>query len=137
MNVRHRARKAFTLVEVLIVVIVLSLGACGPRVRGPLKLVEMDSGCMVELRIGDEVEVVLEGNPSTGYLWEVASKDVTVVEQQGEAQFKADSDAPGSGGKVTLCFEAVAPGEELLQLVYHRPFETGVAPLNTFEMHVL
>ena len=121
----------------LIAVIILSLAACSPPVRGPLKLVELDSGCMVELCIGDKLQLVLGANPTTGYLWEMASKDVTVVKQAGEPQFEADSDAIGSGGKVTLRFEAVAAGEELLQLVYHRPFETDLAPVNTFEVHVL
>jgi len=42
----------------------------------------------------------------------------------------------GSGGKVTLQFEAAGTGQTPLKLVYHRPFETGIAPLKTFEVTV-
>ncbi len=92
---------------------------------------------MIELRVGGKIELVLDANPSTGYLWEVATPDITVVKQDGEAQFKPDSKAIGTGGKMTFHFEAVAPGEEILRLIYHRPFEQDVPPLRTIEVYIL
>jgi predicted secreted protein len=54
----------------------------------------------------------------------------------GEPDFEPDSDALGSGGKVTLRFEAAAPGQTVLHLDYYRPFEAEEPPLQTFEVTV-
>jgi inhibitor of cysteine peptidase len=125
------------LLLVLAMLVVLSLGACATRIQEPVTVVERDSGSMVELRIGGMLVVVLDANPSTGHLWEIESKDMTVIRQDGEPEFKADSDVPGAAGTLTMRFEAVAAGKEWLRLVYHRPFEEGSQPAKTFELHVV
>jgi predicted secreted protein len=125
------------LLLVLAMLVVLSLGACATRIQEPVTVVERDSGCMVELRIGGKLVVVLGANPSTGYLWEIESKDMTVVRQDGESEFKADSDVPGAAGTLTMRFEAVAVGKEWLRIVYHRPSEEGSKPAKMFELHVV
>ncbi|MGB9880725.1 MAG: protease inhibitor I42 family protein [Anaerolineae bacterium] len=117
------------------VLLALALVACGPRARAPLKVVEKDSGAMIELRVGEQIELVLDANPSTGYNWEVAG-EVKVVKLVGEPQFMPDSKALGAGGKMTMRFQAVAPGEEWLRLVYRRSWEEGVAPEKTFELYI-
>jgi predicted secreted protein len=116
--------------------VLLSVVACAPTARPPLKVVERDSGSMVELHVGDRVEIVLDSSPTAGYVWEVVSA-TTVVQQEGEPQFKADSEALGSGGTLTLVFRAVAPGEQVLNLIYHRVSEEGVPPLRTFSLDIL
>jgi inhibitor of cysteine peptidase len=98
---------------------------------------EGDAGSTVNLRVGDTMEVVLEGNPTTGFSWETAALDASVLKQLGEPEFKPDTSLIGAGGKFTFRFEAVASGQTLLQLVYHRPWETNVPPEKTFEMTVV
>ena len=98
---------------------------------------EGDAGSTVELGVGDTMDVVLEGNPTTGFSWETAALDASVLKQLGEPEFKPDTSLIGAGGKFTFRFEAVAPGQTLLQLVYHRPWETDVPPANTFEVTVV
>lgn len=115
----------------------LLLAACTPRVREPVKVVEGDSGSMVVLRVGDQVHIVLDSDPSTGYVWEISSPDITVVRQVGDPQFKAGSDALGGGGKLTWVFEAIAPGEQMLSLIYHRTFEQDVPAARTFALDIL
>jgi inhibitor of cysteine peptidase len=75
---------------------------------------------------------VLEGNPTTGYTWELAPGSGELVVLQGEPEFKADSSALGSGGVITLRFKAVKQGTGPLKLIYHRSFEPNTAPLETF-----
>lgn len=119
---------------VVTLIAVILLVACGSSATG---LSEEDAGRTVELRAGDSLEVTLVGNPTTGYMWEVGSVDAAVLTQVGEPEFKADSDLIGAPGTITLRFEAVAPGETDLQLVYRRPWEEGVAPLETFEATIV
>jgi inhibitor of cysteine peptidase len=40
----------------------------------------------------------------------------------------------GSGGSLTLTFRVLKTGPAALTLVYHRPWETNVAPLQTFSI---
>ena len=116
--------------------LLLSLANCGSDPSG-VKLTEKDNAGTVELQVGDEFEITLQGNPPPGYNWEVASVDPAVIQQVGESEFVPDSRATGSSGKVTLHFEAVAAGKTLLQLVYYRPWEEGLDPLETFVVVVV
>jgi inhibitor of cysteine peptidase len=81
--------------------------------------------------------ISLEGNPTTGYMWDVAELDDQVLRQIGETEFKPESDAIGAGGVQTLRFETVNSGQTTLKLVYHRPWEEGVEPLETFTIQVV
>ena len=129
---------------VLLVVVslfVLVLPACGPTTDGgdapkEVKLTEKEAGESVEVAKGGTLEITLEGNPTTGYTWEVESVDDKVLKQEGEPDFKADSDAMGAGGMMTLKFKAEGAGKTDIKLVYHRPWEEGEAPAETFEVSV-
>ena len=115
------------------------VAGCGPFAQTrEVSLSESDDGSQVELKKGDTLVVTLEGNPTTGYLWEVEEPgSITgVLQQAGESEFKASSDALGAGGTETLRFKATDAGQATLKLVYHRPWETGVEPLETFQVQV-
>ena len=114
--------------------IVLSLSARGSPAGTTLS--EKDSGKTIELGVGDTLAVELEGNPTTGYLWEVASEDTTVLTLVKD-EYESDSDLAGSGGMFKFTFEAAAPGETTLLLVYRRPWEEDVDPIETFEVTVV
>jgi inhibitor of cysteine peptidase len=101
-----------------------------------LTLSEADAGSAVTLAVGDTIEVVLDGNPTTGFTWETAAVDASVLRQLGEPEFEPESALIGAGGTFTFRFEAVAPGQTTLRLVYHRPWETGIPPERTFEVTV-
>jgi len=124
-------------IVLVVALVVLALGACGPAASKQLNLSEKDAGRTVQLPVGGTLEVVLEGNPTTGYLWEAAAGDTAIIRQVGEAQFKPDTSAIGSPGKMTLRFTGVAAGQTALKLIYHRPFEKNVPPVKTFEVTVV
>ena len=116
--------------------IMLFSAACSACARMPVKLSEKDTMSTVEMYIGDTLEVVLRGNPTTGYIWGVSSVDTATLRQVGQTAFIADTKARGSGGKMTMRFRAVAAGQTVLKLIYHRPFERNTPPINTFEVSV-
>lgn len=118
-------------------IICAALAACGAKGADSLMLTQKDAGTTVHVKQGGIVNITLEGNPTTGYTWEVAPGGSGVLEQQGEATFKADSSALGSGGMMTLQFKAAQAGTTDLKLVYHRTFEPNVAPLHTFEVTIV
>ncbi len=128
----------FKIVNVLIVFITIAvLAACGAAGSDPVRLTAKDAGTSVHLKQGDTLEIALDANPTTGYTWEVAPGSDDLVALQGEPQFKADTSALGSGGIMTLQFKAVKQGTAPLKLIYHRAFEAGVAPLQSFEVTIV
>ena len=82
------------------------------------------------VKVGERFTVELEGNITTGYGWEVAALDEGLVVQEGEVAYEsAATGLAGAGGAFTFTFRAVAPGETTIELVYRRPWEKDVAPL--------
>ncbi len=100
-----------------------------------MKLSESDSGKTVEINVGDKLEIILDGNPTTGFIWEVSSLDSKFL-GQGEEKFAPSSNNMGSGGLEIKSFQAVAPGTSQLSLIYHRPFEPNNPPLRSFTITV-
>ncbi len=128
----------------LIFTLAFVLGACSPAthrqgsspIPQEVTLTEEDDGSTVELGVGSTLEIVLPGNPTTGYSWEVASEETLVLMQIGEASFEPESGALGAGGKLSLRFVAMASGETVLRLVYRRPFEEDAPAARSFEVTV-
>jgi inhibitor of cysteine peptidase len=101
-----------------------------------VELREKDFGQIVEINVKDVLEVVLKGNPTTGYTWDVASVDQEILKQVGETKFKPDRKTRGSGGNIILSFEAEKAGKTSLKLIYHRSFEKDRSPIKVFEIKV-
>ena len=118
-------------VIVLAAVIVPTAG-CGSK---QIEVTSADNGKKLNVRAGEQFVVVLEGNPSTGYIWEAKDLDASMIQQVGETEFKSSNSNPGfagAGGTLTLKFRALKVGTTNLTLVYHRPWETDVKPLSSF-----
>lgn len=116
------------------IVLILLLTACGPA---GAKLTADENGSKIEVKAGDLIVVSLAGNPTTGYTWEASNLDTSFFEQVGETEFKSDNPGlAGAGGTLTLTFKAIRSGTAALTLVYHRPWETDVEPLDTFTVTV-
>ena len=127
---------ALLLTGAIVAALLLNVGRMGARQPTTVSVSEQNANSNMQLHLGDKLVVTLDGNPTTGYTWEVDSSDQAILKPVGEAQITADTSAKGSGGKVTLQFEAAGAGQTPLKLIYHRPFETGVDPLKTFELTV-
>lgn len=121
---------------VLLLVAVALMAVSGCAAKPALALEGKDNGRQIELQKGQTLAISLEGNPSTGYTWEMAESEGSILRQVGEIEFKAESDLVGAPGTQTLRFEAVESGQTELKLVYHRPWEKDVEPLETFTLQV-
>jgi inhibitor of cysteine peptidase len=120
-----------------IIVFTFMLGCADNALAGvSMKLSENDSGKTVEICVGDELEIMLPGNPTTGYVWEVDSLASTVLEL-GKAHFIASDNAIGAGGMEVIKFHAIAAGTGVIKLLFHRPFEQNMPPLKTFNVTVI
>jgi inhibitor of cysteine peptidase len=91
----------------------------------------------IAMKTGDELEVILPGNPTTGYIWQKVAGAEKILVQQGDYKYTPDTKLIGSGGKFVFTFKAIAAGEIKLRFQYLRPFEKNVPPVNTFEVKVI
>ncbi len=107
-----------------------------PTPVADLYLIEKDANSTVPVKVGDVLAVSLDGNPSTGYNWELAPGEYPLLQQVGQAEYFGGKAMPGSPGKITLRFKAAAPGQQVLSLIYHRPWEKNTAPLKTFAVTI-
>lgn len=96
-----------------------------------------DGGTVVEVSVGDELIVDLEGNPSTGYGWVNESETTGVLVEMGEPEFITDSELIGASGTIRCRFEAAEPGTARLELAYRRSWEEGVEPEAWFSLTVV
>ena len=123
-----------TAIFVLLASLLALATGCGAR---QVRLSAADAGRQVAIRAGEQLVISLEGNPTTGYTWEAQDLDPAMFRQIGEVKFRSTNpNLVGSGGIQTLTLAALKPGTATLTLVYHRPWEKGVAPIQTFSLTV-
>ena len=116
---------------------------------GELELIEVipptflnatDNNTEVNATTGQFLVVTLEGNPTTGYTWEVTEPvDEQVLRQVGDIAFMQDYAEPGLVGVPGVqiaTFEVVGAGDATIKMVYHQPWETDVEPVDTFTLNV-
>ncbi len=110
----------------------LALSACGPVPFRGLSLEvyrlvsEEDAGRTFDLRIGEQLMVLLDGNPTTGYEWSDESPEQSaVLSPLADPEYRAASpELLGSGGQTIFRYQAVDIGSQAFQFVYKRPWET-------------
>ena len=82
----------------------------------------------LKLSVGDQLEISLPGNPTTGYAWVLSAVKPAILEQLGDLEYKPVTPAFGSGGRFTLRLKAISPGESPVELDYRRSFEALDVP---------
>jgi inhibitor of cysteine peptidase len=108
-----------------------------PRLTGQTVTVdERAAGGRIVLNAGDQLAVTLEGNPTTGYIWEIQDVDARILQPVGAWDFQPASDRMGAGGTETRQFVAITAGTTTLELVYHRPWERDAPPLKMIAISV-
>ncbi len=142
-----RVMKILIIVIIILIIWALLLTSCSAlRVQKNQKapqpkevqITEKGNSCgsTVGLNVGDTLNLVLDGNPSTGYTWEVGFYTNTVVEPLGEAEYQSQSNLVGADGTYTFRFRAIGEGQTQLKMVYHRPFEKDATDLKTCDVTV-
>jgi inhibitor of cysteine peptidase len=118
----------------LIIMTALVLTACSGKT---IKINADDNGGTVEMKKGETLILSINGNPTTGYTWEVESVDQNVLQSAGKPDYKSDSMLVGSGGTYKFKFTAASAGVTPLKLKYWRTFEPDNPPVETFEVKIV
>jgi len=103
----------------------------------PTVITKEDDGRLVTLDKRDVLIVRLEGNPTTGYEWQLSARlDTGILEPVGDPEYISEGggDIVGAGGTYVFKFRATGSGTIPLQFVYKRPWEDE--PIDTFAVTV-
>ncbi|WP_036218567.1 protease inhibitor I42 family protein [Calidithermus chliarophilus] len=99
-------------------------------------LTDADHDREVELRPGEELELRLKENPTTGYRWSLEAPDPALL-QLLEDDFALDrGGAIGAGGERIFRFRAQAPGQLTLKLRHWQAWSGESSVDRHFRLHL-
>ena len=125
MNPSHRS---FLFAALFTAGLWLSPGA-GFAQDSTLVITQANDGATFSADLDQPIEIDLEGNPSTGFAWTVASVNGSSVVTNGPSEFTSSGLGVGGGGTFSFPFIAVGPGDTTLVLEYSQAWE-GIAVTN-------
>jgi inhibitor of cysteine peptidase len=128
----RKLQRAFIMLVILLAI--LTLASCQ---SGDANYSASDNGTKISIKPGETFTIELEGNPTTGYSWEIFEVDPEIIMPVGDPEYNSDSDLIGSGGKFIFTLKAQQAGETHLSMGYHRPWEEDVKPLETFNLDII
>jgi inhibitor of cysteine peptidase len=113
-------------------------GAERHQMRGPgtmVSLSQADNDRTVDVRVGDNVQVTLPENATTGFRWAVDHFDTTRVELVG-SEARYGSNRIGAGGDVAFTFRATKAGTSDVALKHWRHFEGDKSIIGRFRIRL-
>ncbi len=97
---------------------------------------ETDSGKTFTTSPGDDLDIRLKGNYTTGYMWEIVNADKAIL-KAGETKYILNQpQLVGAGGVQQFKFSIVGKGKTTLKIIYHRTWEKDIPPAQTFTLQV-
>jgi predicted secreted protein len=113
--------------------VALIVSACG-NAGTARTLTEADNLSEVLLDSGDEFEIRLESNATTGFEWMIDEDSLPETIELIDDRYEApDTDLVGAPGTQVYMFEATEDGAGILRLEYVRLFEDPIIPERVIE----
>ena len=84
-----------------------------------------DPSQILVVKSGQNFDIVLPANASTGYHWQITgTPDASLLQSTGQSYLSEQPVMPGSGGVEVWTFTALAPGETKIEYGYFPPGDT-------------
>ena len=84
-----------------------------------------DPSQILVVKSGQNFDIVLPANASTGYHWQITgTPDASLLQSTGQSYLSEQPVMPGSGGVEVWIFTALAPGETKIEYGYFPPGDT-------------
>jgi inhibitor of cysteine peptidase len=88
----------------------------------------------IVVQVGEAFVVELDGNPTTGYAWELAQDNERF--RLVEKDYAQPGTGVGGSTRERFQIEALKPGSTTLSFEYKRPWETEVLDKKSFSLRV-
>jgi inhibitor of cysteine peptidase len=117
---------------IVAVVVATLLGACGDDGASTVVLGADDSGSQVVVEVGDQLDIELESNPTTGYSWQLGPlPDGLQLVSSGFEE--PGGSLVGAAGSERFVFDVVGPGDGIVRIEYVRVFDDPVVAAQIVE----
>ena len=106
-------------------------------------ITDADKGSTVHLKTGDTLELRLNSNPTTGFMWYLKKESTRLLKLAGQSETKPPELAAGQpvmvGQPIVQVFEFLAkqPGDGVLLLHYVRSWEAPSPDEQQFQVHIV
>ena len=104
-----------------------------------IRVTSGDANKEIKAKVGEIIVIEIEGNATTGYVWnEMPGRSDSVLESQGH-EYKAQdfqTGMVGVGGKAFFRYLVKAPGKTEIVLGYARPWEKETPPEQLFNVKI-
>lgn len=102
-------------------------GGTGASGKDVVTIDEQAAGTSVNLKVGQTLQMVLEGNPTTGYEWTLEPPMGTSLKEGGVKvqPVTSDTNVVGAPSTYTFSFTAEQPGSTDLNFLYKRSWESS------------
>ncbi len=123
------------IITVFFTIMMLAIAGCA---GSDVVRVKVTGDKMTDLRKGQTLEIELEANPTTGYMWEIAaSVNEGVLRQIDKYRYVQKSGLIGGGGIQIYRFEGLKKGRAKLVFEYRRPWEKEKKPAEKYVVQVV
>lgn len=90
---------------------------------------------IIQVRVGEEFEISLPANPTTGYSWKV-DYDSALLNLNSSEYIVPSSRALGARGNSIFLFTPLSPGRTTIYFVYKRSWENIVADTRSYQVDI-
>lgn len=94
----------------------------------------------IDLTVGNSSSVILDGNPTTGFVWQIVSVSSDAVKAETAVMAtpmkKGEPPVCGAPAPTQVTFTGVKPGKSTVVLEYKRPWETDTPAWKTMTFTV-
>ena len=114
------------------------LTACAQKPSSVTLEQNQQSKCPLSLHVGQQFNLRLPSNPTTGFRWLLRDSAPQVLRSLGPEVYTNPEDAGlvGSAGVSIWRFAVTQAGVGQLALTYERPWEVGVVPAQRFNCRI-
>ena len=121
--------------QILFILVITSLlTACGSKTES---LQVTDPAKPIQVNAGEEFQIVIESNPTTGYHWDIIGDLAGVEFVKNDYKSTSQPGLVGGGGVDVWTFKAVSAGEAHITLGYYPPSNDPTDPQQTTTFTVI
>ena len=100
-----------------------------------LQFDDRSNGSKIKLNMGENFEIILRENPTTGFRWNPVSTGEPACKLLNNS-FNVGGGSPGKGGSHSWQFQAVKEGLGKIEFAYRRPWEQTKPPAQSFTLSI-
>lgn len=121
----------------LVLFVLLGIVCSSPKGLAATRVVtDADKGASIHLKAEDTLELRIQSNPSTGFMWSVLPESTPLLKLVGTSQTEPRKSGVGRPIFQIFQFHAERSGEGILLLHYVRSWEKPTPGEERFEIHV-